>query len=100
VTHDRVHARRPGHRPGDWTEGVVRGLAERDGHAVFTVDPVPESTDTGGEAPPGPADPPDRPVDLTVTTAVRDLVLRRLDLPPDGSPVGERVWYRRHGGDR
>ncbi|MFD1513741.1 hypothetical protein [Halomarina rubra] len=38
------------------------------------------------------------PVELRVTLAVRDLFVGRLDLGPEASPVGERVWFRKHGG--
>jgi hypothetical protein len=80
VVHDRVHARPP-HDPENWREGVVRHLTERDGHAVFTV--LPDDEDSGTT-----------PVELTVTLAVRDLVVRRLEA---GDPVGQRVWFRKHG---
>ncbi|MFC7077478.1 DUF7861 family protein [Haloarcula halophila] len=80
MTHDRIHARRPTHHADRWTEGTIETLEQRDGHCHVTVRP-PE----GG------------PVELVVTLAVRDLFLRRLDLDDD-SPIGERVWYRKHGG--
>ena len=38
-------------------------------------------------------------VELVVTVAVRDLFVGRLDLGDGESPVGERVWYRKHGGE-
>ena len=34
-----------------------------------------------------------------VTVAVRDLFVGRLDLGDGESPVGERVRYRKHGGE-
>lgn len=37
------------------------------------------------------------PVELRLTTAVRDLFVSRLELADDESPVGCRVWYRTHG---
>jgi hypothetical protein len=81
VVHDRIHAREPAHHVDRWTPGTVESLAERDGHCVVTV------TDPDGES-----------VDLRVTLAVRDLFVDRLDLDAGASPVGERVWFRRHGG--
>ena len=38
------------------------------------------------------------PVELVITLAIRDLFLSRLDINDGESPVGERVWYRKHGG--
>ena len=81
MTHDRIHAREPAHHRDRWSVGTVEAVAERDGHCVITV--APEDGD---------------PVELVVTMAVRDLFVGRLDLGPDGSPVGERVWFRKHGG--
>ena len=78
VNHDRIHAREPDHHVDRWDEGVVESVDERDGHCVVTVR-------SGDET-----------VELTVTLAVRDLFLGRLDLD-GGSPVGERVWYRVRG---
>jgi len=80
VNHDRIHAREPSHHRERWSVGTVTDIAERDGHCVVTV--TPEDGD---------------PVKLTVTVAVRDLFLRRLDTEPEGSPVGETVWYRQKG---
>jgi hypothetical protein len=37
-------------------------------------------------------------VELVVTLAVRDLFVSRLAIDEAESPVGERVWYRKHGG--
>ena len=37
-------------------------------------------------------------VELVVTLAIRDLFVSRLDLDDGDTPVGERVWYREHGG--
>jgi hypothetical protein len=87
MAHDRVHARPP-HDPENWRVGSVTALAERDGHAVFTVRPE------GDEGPESGSDTVE-PVELVVTLAVRDLVCRRLDAD---EPVGARVWFRRHGG--
>jgi hypothetical protein len=80
VVHDRIHAREPRQDPERWSTGTVRSIEERDGHCVVTV---------GNEA--------GERVELAVTHAVRDLFVRRLDAS-GGSPVGERVWYREHGG--
>lgn len=79
VNHDRVHAREPDHHVDRWDEGVLESVDERDGHCVLTV-----RSDDGAT------------VELTVSFAVRDLFLGRLDVG-DGSPVGERVWYRVRG---
>ena len=81
MTHDRIHARRPSHHVERRTPGTVEALAERDGHCVVTV------ADSDGES-----------VELTVTLAVRDLFVGRLDLDEGATPVGERVWFRKHGG--
>ena len=78
MRHDRLHAQEPTHDRDRWTHGVVRGLSQRDGHAVGTV-----------ESPTG------EPVELVVTLAVRDLFIQRLDIGADESPVGESVWYRK-----
>jgi hypothetical protein len=80
VVHDRIHAREPSHHVDRWTVGTITDIAERDGHCVVTV------TDPDGER-----------VELTVTLAVRDLFVGRLDLAEGESPVGERVWFREHG---
>lgn len=77
VTHDRIHAREPTHDHDRWATGTVTTLDERNGHCVVTVD-------DDGTA-----------VELRVTFAVRDLFVSRLDLSDGGSPVGERVWYRK-----
>ena len=81
MTHDRIHAREPTHAIDRWSVGTIERILERDGHRVFEV-----RTDRGGT------------VELTVTVAIRDLVLSRLDLEDGESPVGARVWYRKHGG--
>ncbi|MFC7068616.1 hypothetical protein [Halobaculum lipolyticum] len=81
MNHDRIHAREPTHDRDRWSVGRIESTAERDGHAVVTVRDV----DTGAVA------------ELTVTLAVRDLFVSRLDAGGD-SPVGERVWYRERGG--
>jgi len=80
VNHDRIHAREPDHHVDRWERGQIETLEERDGHCVVTV----RADD--GEC-----------VELTVTFAVRDLFVGRLDLD-GGSPVGETVWYRVRGG--
>jgi len=82
VTHDRIHAQEPDHHVDRWTAGTVDSVTERHGHCVVTV------TAEDGET-----------VELQITLAVRDLFLDRLDIGPEESPVGERVWYRVHGDD-
>lgn len=86
MNHDRIHAREPTHDVDEWETGVVREVGTRDGHAVFTVDP--ERTEASGES---------GTIELLVTTAVRDLVLRRLPGDGDDPPEGQRVWYQRRG---
>lgn len=81
MTHDRIHAQEPAHHRDRWSEGIIDSLREQDGHCVVTV-----ISETGDK------------LDLVVTFAVRDLFLNRLDIDDDESPVGERVWYRQHGG--
>lgn len=81
ATHDRIHAREPTQDPDRWSVGTIESLDQRDGHCVVTV------RDDAGEA-----------VELVVTLAVRDLFVGRLDIDEADSPVGERVWYRKHGG--
>jgi hypothetical protein len=81
MDHDRIHAREPDHHRDRWTVGTVDALDQRDGHCIVTV------TAESGET-----------VELTVTLAVRDLFVSRLGTD-DGSPVGERVWYRKRGGN-
>jgi hypothetical protein len=81
VSHDRVHAREPAHHRDRWSVGTVDTVEQRDGHCVVTVDTA------EGEQ-----------VELTVTLAVRDLFLSRLDVDKGESPAGERVWYRKRGG--
>jgi len=79
MVHDRIHAREPTHDRERWRLGTIEDVTERDGHCVVTV------ADDGTS------------VDLVVTLAIRDLFVSRLDLPQDGSPVGEQVWYRKKG---
>jgi len=81
MNHDRLHARKPSHDIDRWSTGTVESVDQRDGHCIVTV------RDTDGEA-----------VELTVTLAIRDLFLSRLAIDDSESPVGERVWYRKHGG--
>jgi len=68
MNHDRLHARKPTHDIDRWSTGTVESVDERDGHCVVTV------TATDGEA-----------VELTVTLAIRELFLSRLDID-EGSP--------------
>ena len=81
MTHDRIHAREPAQDTDRWRVGRVESLGERDGHCVVTV------TGEDGET-----------VELVVTLAVRALFVGRLAIADDESPVGERVWFREHGG--
>jgi len=80
MAHDRIHARKPTHDLDRWSTGVITEIGQRDGHCVVTVDAA------DGHS-----------VELKVTLAVRDLFCRRLDIGDGASPVGERVWYRKHG---
>lgn len=79
VNHDRIHARAPDHDVERWSTGSIESLDQQDGHCIVTVQ-------SGDEQ-----------VELTVTLAIRDLFLDRLDSDEDESPVGERVWYRERG---
>jgi hypothetical protein len=81
MNHDRLHAREPTHDIDRWSTGTVDAVDQQDGHCVVTV-----STDEGDT------------VELVVTLAVRELFLSRLDIDEGASPVGERVWFRKHGG--
>jgi len=80
MTHDRIHAREPAHHRDRWTVGTVDTIDQRDCHCVVTV--TTENSET---------------LELTVTLAIRDLFVSRLDIGEDESPVGERVWYRQRG---
>ena len=81
MTHDRIHARKPTHDLDRWSVGTIQRIDTQDGHCVVAVE-----TDAG------------ETVELVVTLAIRDLFLSRLSIDSDESPVGERVWYRQHGG--
>jgi len=81
MAHDRIHAREPTHHIERWSVGTIEAIGEQDGHCVVEV-----STE-GGDS-----------VELTVTFAIRELFLSRLDIEADESPVGEKVWFRKHGG--
>jgi len=81
MPHDRLHARKPTHELERWSTGTVNAVERRDGHCLVTV------TDENNES-----------VELVITLAIRDLFLSRLDINDGESPVGERVWYRKHGG--
>ena len=81
MAHDRLHARKPTHDLERWSTGIVDAVDQRDGHCIVTV------TDENNES-----------VELVITLAIRDLFLSRLDINDGESPVGERVWYRKHGG--
>ncbi len=82
MSHDRIHAREPTHHRDRWSPGTIEAIGRRDGHCVVTV--AAEDGET---------------VELVVTVAIRDLFVGRLDLDEGESPVGERVWYRKRGGD-
>jgi len=81
MNHDRLHARKPTHDIERWSTGIVDAIDQRDGHCVVTV------INEHGE-----------PVELVITLAVQALFLRRLEIAAGASPVGERIWYRKHGG--
>jgi hypothetical protein len=81
VDHDRIHARKPTHDIERWSTGTIESVEQRDGHCVVTV-----GTEDG------------KRLELTVTLAIRDLFVSRLDIDNGQSPVGERVWYRKRGG--
>ena len=81
MPHDRLHARKPTHDLERWSTGTIDSVDQRDGHCVVTV-----------------IDEDNEPVELVITLAIRDLFLSRLDINDGESPVGERVWYRKHGG--
>ena len=109
MAHDRIHAREPSHHVDRWTPGRIESIAERDGHAVVTVQPMAIENASGATesvsgvtknesvADSAPTESSADAVDLVVTFAVRDLFVRRLDLEDGESPVGERVWYRVRG---
>jgi hypothetical protein len=80
MNHDRIHAREPTHHKDRWSAGSIVNITEQDGHAVVTVE-----AETSEQ------------IELTVTVAVRDLFVSRLDVQPDESPVDEPVWYRKKG---
>ncbi len=110
VVHDRIHAKHPSHDRQAYDRGRILELDERDGHAVVTVRPEPaDDSDDGQPAndsddgqpegePVERAGASDETIELTITQAVRDLFVSRLELDADESPTGCRVWYRRHGG--
>ena len=78
MAHDRIHARKPTHDIDRWSVGTIEAMAQRDGHCVVTV-----RGESGDE------------IELVVTLAIRELFTSRLD---SDDPVGEQVWYRKHGG--
>jgi hypothetical protein len=90
MNHDRIHARAPKTDLESWQQGRLTALTERDGHAVFTVTPT--ESQSGGKAGEN------ETVELTVTHAVRDLVVSRLDTDSVEDAIGELVWFRRRGG--
>lgn len=104
MNHDRIHARAPKTDPESWQTGTLTALTERDGHAVFTVTPTesPQSDDSSGEKSTESQSADEsgetETVELTVTHAVRDLVVSRLDIDSVEDAIGELVWFRRRGG--
>lgn len=82
MDHDRIHAREPSHHVDRWTPGRIQEIIERHGHCIVTVMPTSDERE---------------PLELTVTIAVRDLFVSRLDLGSDESPVGTQIWYRQRG---
>ncbi len=81
MSHDRVRARKPTHDVDRWSVGTVERTTRRSGDAVFEL-----RTDEG------------ETVELVVTAAIGELVVSRLDLEADESPVVARVWYRKRDG--
>jgi len=81
MNHDRLHAREPTHDIDRWSTGTIEAVDQQDGHCVVTVSTAEDET-----------------VELVVTLAIQELFLSRLDIDEGVSPVGERVWYRKHGG--
>lgn len=81
MTHNRIHARKPTHDIERWSVGMIEHISEREGHCVFDVQTADGDT-----------------IELVVTTAIREFVVRRLALEAGASPGGARVWYRKHGG--
>ncbi|ERH09593.1 MAG: hypothetical protein J07HX64_01352 [halophilic archaeon J07HX64] len=80
MDHDRIHSKKPTHDIERWSTGTIESVDRRNGHCVVTV-----GTDDR------------RTVELTVTFAIRDLFVSRLDIDEGESPVGEHVWYRKRG---
>ncbi|ERG95620.1 hypothetical protein [Haloquadratum walsbyi] len=89
MKHDRIHAQPPSHDTDRWSVGTIVSVETQDGHCAVTV-----QTAQGNEH------------ELTVTIAVRDLFLSRLDVeieldtgdePKLNNAIGERVWYRARG---
>ena len=83
MNHDRIHARKPTHHIDRWSTGIIESIEQRDGHCFVTVETEAEET-----------------VELDVTLAIRDLFVNRLDIEDGASPIGERIWYREHGGGK
>ena len=81
MSHDRIHAQKPDHDIEHLSVRTIDTVEQRDGHRVVTVN-------TDG----------DEPVELVATLAIRNRLVRRLELTEGVSPAGERVWFRKHGG--
>jgi hypothetical protein len=91
MEYDRIHAQPPSHDTDRWSVGTIVAIETQDGHCIVTVKPV-QGTEENQK--------------LTVTMAVRDLFLGRLDVDIDintinkselDHAIGERVWYRVRG---
>ncbi|ERG93497.1 MAG: hypothetical protein J07HQW1_03560 [Haloquadratum walsbyi J07HQW1] len=91
MEHDRIHAQPPSHDTDRWSVGTIESIETQDGHCIVTVRTAQET---------------EQKQKLTVTIAVRDLFLRRLDVGIDvdditesalDNAIGERVWYRVRG---
>ncbi|MDG5760242.1 hypothetical protein QA600_12935 [Natronococcus sp. A-GB1] len=80
MSHDRIRARKPTTDVDRWTVGTVERTGNRDGNAVEV------QRDEGDS------------VEFLATSALGKLVEKRLELEDGESPVGARVWYRKHGG--
>ncbi|QZA88193.1 hypothetical protein K0C01_10425 [Salinarchaeum sp. IM2453] len=76
---DRIHAQKPQQDPENWSTGQIESIRSEDGHCIVTV-----HTDEGL-------------IELTVTTAIRDLFVSRLPTTKEESPVGEVIWFKRRG---
>lgn len=76
---DRIHAQKPQQDPENWSTGQIESIRNEDGHCIVTA-----NTDEGL-------------IELTVTTAIRDLFVSRLSIAEEESPVGKEIWFKRRG---